>query len=337
MTELRARAAVSILHVELTVSNSLTLVAAWFVLFAPKEAVEKTLKETIPDLLLRQRLKLLDTPTGMNVPAGLHPVIISAGSIDDVRQGNFQLATKMMTASSMIPYVGIDQSETPYIAPIISYIAGVDATTQGYVSGLIPSIVGKQLPRYRPPINLTCHCEAYLGGQATRIGLFRPLDAPFQEYNDGSKGINVNWAQAPNPATGPGLYSAAFDLKFVDEPDQTSPKYSIGDWKKWLNQPYLQGSIGNLGTPLCVRSTTFLTNSTAQPTFRTGNVTLGPSAGLNPLTAHLQNASPDGLGFYQNVYGFSACGQVVGYGFVIPTGERCGDAAEKVKNTPGAL
>jgi hypothetical protein len=126
------------------------------------------------------------------------------------------------------------------------------------------------------------------------------------------------------------------DFKFNDEPNQASPKYSIDDWKKWLNQAYFLGSVGNLLTPLCIRNTFFFTNSTAQPTYRTGNVTLGPSAGLNPLTAYLQKASPNGVGFYPGVYGFSACAQIVGYGAVVPVGEKCEEAAEKIKNTPGA-
>jgi hypothetical protein len=131
-------------HSKHRASNRLTFAAAWIILFVPKEAVEKTLMETINDLVLRPKLNLLNTPTEMNVPAGHHPVIVSAGTINDVRQGGFQLVTQMMTASSMIPYVGIGDSETPYTAPIISYIAGVDEKTQGYVSGIVPSIVGKQ-------------------------------------------------------------------------------------------------------------------------------------------------------------------------------------------------
>jgi hypothetical protein len=134
---------VSVEHNEHGAISRLILATAWFILFVPKKAVENTLKETIPSLILRSRLKLLNTPPEMDVPVDHHPVIVNAGTINDVRQGKLQLVTQMMTAGSMIPYVGIDKSETPYTAPIISYIAGVDEKTQGYVSGLIPAAVGK--------------------------------------------------------------------------------------------------------------------------------------------------------------------------------------------------
>jgi hypothetical protein len=304
-----------------------------------KDYVEKALRETPAALALGARLKLMDTPTVMDIPTGYHPVIVSAGSLNDVRQGGLQLATRMMTASSMIPYVGIGDSKTPFTAPVISYIAGVDKDTNGYVAGLIPAFVGKQLHGHHSLIQLTCQCEASIGGLPSKVGLFQPLDAPLQEYSDGSKGINSKWAQAPSPPSGPSLISEANDFKFVDEPNQASPKYSIDDWKNWLNQPYVQGGLGNLPvvTPRCVRNTFFFTNSTTQPTYRTGNVTLGPSAGTEPLTAYLQKGSPDGKGFYKTMYGLSACAQVVGYGGVIPMGENCEEAAGRVKNTPGAV
>jgi hypothetical protein len=108
-------------------------------------------------------------------------------------------------------------------------------------------------------------------------------------------------------------------------------------WKSMLNQPLMLGSIGSLLAPKCQRNTQFFNNSTAQPTFRSGNVTLGPSAGVDVLSATLQKASPDGSGFYQKVYGFTACAQTVGYGAVVPLGEDCEVAARAVKNTPGAL
>ena len=109
-------------------------------------------------------------------------------------------------------------------------------------------------------------------------------------------------------------------------------------WKRLLNQPLILGNVGGLLSPRCQRNTLFFTNSTAQPTFRSGNVTLGPSAGVDFVSAVLQKASPDGSGFYQSVYGLSACAQTVGYGSpVVPLGEDCEKAASAVTNTPGAL
>jgi hypothetical protein len=249
----------------------------------------------------------------------MHPVVAVAGSNNDVRQGEAQLATGLMTASTMIPYVAIGASSTPLIAPLVSYLAGLDEKSRGFVAGLLPSVV------------------ATGGGLLTRIGAFIPLNEPYQTNGDGSKTINSKWAKLPNPITGPGLYSEAVDAKFVSQPDQASPRYSLSAWKRILNQPYILGSIGSLISPKCQRNTNFFTNSTAQPTFRSGNVTLGPSAGANPLTAVLQEGSPDGSGFYQGVFGFSACAQLVGYGAVVPLGEDCEAAARAVQNTPGAL
>ncbi|OAG26200.1 hypothetical protein CC77DRAFT_30090 [Alternaria alternata] len=299
--------------------RTMSTISSWFLVPVPKDAVKKALKESFSSLVNLQGLNLLPLPAELNFPAGMHPVIVNAGANTDIRQGGLQLATGLMTASSMIPYVGIGNSQTPLNAPLVSLLAGVDPVTQGYVFGLIPSLV------------------ATIGGLLTRIGAFLPLNAPLQTYSDGSFGINSKWAQLPNSLSGPGLYAEAIDLKFVSEPNQAMPRYSLDMWKSMLNQPLILGSVGSLLTPKCQRNTQFFNNATAQPTFRSGNVTLGPSAGVDVLAATLQKASPDGSGFYQKVYGFTACAQTVGYGAVIPLGEDCEEAAQAVKNTPGAL
>jgi hypothetical protein len=134
------------MHVERKADSKLTYVAAWFILSVRKDYVEKALRETIAAIALGARLQLQDTPTELNIPTGYHPVIVSAGSLNDVRQGGLQLATSMMSASSLIPYAGIDKSKTPFTVPVISYIAGVDQQTNGYVAGLIPAAVGKRSP-----------------------------------------------------------------------------------------------------------------------------------------------------------------------------------------------
>jgi len=291
----------------------------WFLVPVPQADVKKALQQSFPSLFNLRGLNLLPVPAELNMPAGMHPVVVVAGMNNDIRQGGLQLATGLMTASSQIPYIGIGDSQTPLNAPLVSYLAGVDDLTQGYVAGLVPSLV------------------ATVGGLLTRIGAFIPGKAPFQSYSDGSLGINSKWAQAPNPASGPGLYSEAIDLKFVSEPNQAAPRYSLATWKKILNQPLITGNLVTLLAPKCQRNVVFFTNSTAQPTFRTGNVTLGPSAGADVFTAVLQKASPDGSGFYQGAAGFSACGQTVGYGAVVPLGENCDDAARAIANTPGAF
>ncbi|KAA8617815.1 hypothetical protein PtrSN002B_007489 [Pyrenophora tritici-repentis] len=300
--------------------RTMTATLSWFVVPVPKEDIMKALRESIPNLVTLQGLNLLPIPEELDFPVGMHPVLVSAGMNGDIRQGGFQLATGLMVATSMIPYVGIGSSNTPFNAPLVSYLAGVDEVTQGYVFGLIPSVV------------------ATIGGLLTRVGAFIPMKAPLQAYSDGSLGINSKWAQAPNPVTGPGLYSEAIDLKFVSEPNQASPRYSLSIWKRLINQPLILGNLDSVFSTKCQRNTVFFTNSTAQPTYRSGNVTLGPSAGASVFSAVLQKASPDGSGFYQSVYGLSACAQTVGYGSpVVPLGEDCEKAATAVSNTPGAL
>lgn len=85
----------------------------------------------------------MPVPAELNMPAGMHPVVVVGGMNNDIRQGGLQLATGLMTASSQIPYIGIGDSQTPLNAPLVSYLAGVDDLTQGYVAGLVPSLVGK--------------------------------------------------------------------------------------------------------------------------------------------------------------------------------------------------
>ena len=121
----------------------LTCAAGWFLVPVPKDAVKKALKESFPSLVNLQGLNLLPLPAGLNFPDGMHPVIVNAGANTDIRQGGLQLATGLMTASSMIPYIGIGSSKTPLNAPLVSYLAGVDEVTQGFVFGLVPSLVGK--------------------------------------------------------------------------------------------------------------------------------------------------------------------------------------------------
>jgi hypothetical protein len=110
----------------------------------PKEDVKKALQQAFPALFNLRGLNLLPLPAELNFPAGMHPVVGSAGMTNDIRQDGFQIATGLMFAGSMIPYVGIGTSQTPLGVPLVSYIGGVDDVTQGYVAGLIPALVGKQ-------------------------------------------------------------------------------------------------------------------------------------------------------------------------------------------------
>jgi hypothetical protein len=119
------------------------IAGGWFLVPVPKDAVRKALKESFPNLVNLKGLNLLSLPAELNFPTDMHPVIVSAGANTDIRQAGLQLATGLMTASSMIPYIGVGSSETPLNAPLVSYLAGVDEVTQGFVFGLVPSIVGE--------------------------------------------------------------------------------------------------------------------------------------------------------------------------------------------------
>ena len=109
----------------------------------PKDQVKKAVQESFPTLFNLRGLNLLPLPAELNFPAGMHPVMVTVGSANDVRQDGLQLATGLMLATTMVPYIGIGDSQTPLNIPLISYIAGIDTITQSYVQGLIPSVVGK--------------------------------------------------------------------------------------------------------------------------------------------------------------------------------------------------
>ena len=111
----------------------------------PKEDVKKAVQESFPTLFNLKGLNLLPLPADLNFPAGMHPVMVTVGSANDVRQDGLQLATGLMLATTMIPYIGIGDSQTPLNIPLISYIAGIDTITQSYVQGLIPSVVGQYI------------------------------------------------------------------------------------------------------------------------------------------------------------------------------------------------
>jgi hypothetical protein len=123
--------------------------------------------------------------------------------------------------------------------------------------------------------------------------------------------------------------------------DESTPRYSVKQVLEMMNQPYILNTPFRIvlsalhntpgGIMTCMRNTYFLTNKTAQVQPRFGNVTLGPSAvrfrtGFFPGT--LQEASPDQVGNYMGVHGFSGCVQLVGYDIV--GGQDCEAAAKAI-------
>jgi hypothetical protein len=141
-----------------------------------------------------------------------------------------------------------------------------------------------------------------------------------------------------NPISGPGVYPAVVDMEFKNE---SMPRYSLKQILDMMNQPNILNTPFNTmlsvpsGLPgrimTCMWNTYYFTNKTAQVQPRSGKVTLGPSAaGLRTdfFQGALQKASPDKVGSYFGVHGFSGCAQPVGYNTV--GGQECEAAAKDV-------
>ncbi|KAH7076208.1 hypothetical protein FB567DRAFT_504217 [Paraphoma chrysanthemicola] len=297
-------------------SRTMTSNSTWFILPIRKSDVQKAIDETIDPLskLFRQ-LRLLDVPKEYKMISDFHPVIVTAGYMADIRQTVLQLDRPLTGSAVMVPFVGIPRSDTPFIRPITSYLAGSGADGDrfwAYLAAIVPAKVA-----------------TFLGGIPTRVGAFIPENAAYKYDATGPDGPiyskNSKWAVFPNLLSGPGIYEEAVDMHFSPEPTE---KYPIGLLKKAINQPYL------LNFPLsfrCQRNTYFLNNATAEIQFRSGNVTLGPAASANILAKTLMKASQDGVGNYFGVHGFSVCAQLVGYDTV--GGQECEQAARDVDPT----
>jgi hypothetical protein len=281
--------------------------------------VQKAIDETIDPLsVLFRQLRLLPVPAGYGIAKGYHPVLVASGYMADIRQTFLQLDRPLLGSSTIVPFVGMPGSDTPFNRPITSYLAGSGKDGDrfwAYLAALVPSAVA-----------------SFLGGIPTKVGSFIPEDAAYR-LDAILAGIgplysmNSKWATFANPVSGPGIYKEAVDMHFSSAP---VPRYPIGLFKKAINQPYL------LNFPLsfrCQRNTYFFNNATAGVQFRSGNVTLGPAASANDLAATLMKASPDGVGNYFDVHGFSGCAQLVGYDTL--NGQECEQASRDVD--PAAL
>ncbi|KAH7063835.1 hypothetical protein BKA63DRAFT_586884 [Paraphoma chrysanthemicola] len=291
-------------------SRTMTSNSTWFILPVRKSDVQTAIDETTDPLskLFRQ-LRLLVVPEEYQMGSDFHPVLVSAGYMADIRQSVLQLDRPLTGASVMVPFVGIPKSDTPFIRPITTYIAG--SGTDGdrfwaYLAALVPAKVA-----------------TFVGAIPTRVGAFIPENAAYKYDITGPDGPiyskNSKWAVFPNLLSGPGIYEETVDMHFISEPKE---RYSIKLLKQAINQPYL------LNFPLsfrCQRNTYFFDNATSKYEFRSGNVTLGPAASANVLAKTLMKASPDGVGNYYNVHGFSGCAQLVGYDTA--GGQECEQAA----------
>lgn len=238
-----------------------------------------------------EELTLLDLPSTVDFPEGMHPIVATNGLDADIRLSALQISGPLLSSSTIVPFVSYNGSKTPLSAPLNSYIGGEDKTTLDKLrlAGVVPAVV-----------------STLIGGTSLRLGDFLPSNAAYQSDGSGLFSANSKWTIAPNPVSGPGVYVEAVDAAFLTAPQ---PRYSLDFLSSIINQPtILKGAM----TGMCQLNNYILHGGTAQVHFRSGNVTLGPAAsGAGIISGVLQ-------GKYTDVHGFSACAQSVGY-----TAQKC--------------
>lgn len=186
--------------------------------------VQKAIDETTDPLsVLFCQLRLLPVSAEYGIAKGYHPVLVASGYMADIRQTFLQLDRPLLGSSTIVPFVGIPGSDTPFNRPITSYLAGSGKDGDrfwAYLAALVPSAVA-----------------SFLGGIPTKIGSFIPEDAAYK-LDAILAGIgplysmNSKWATFANPVSGPGIYKEAVDMHFhrhqyLDIPWGFSRKRSI--------------------------------------------------------------------------------------------------------------
>lgn len=296
------------------------IVLAFMVVPINKNAVQQAVNEAyaaIPD-----KPQLQDIPADFGFAADMHPVLVGISLQNDVRQSDLALSGPLRGSSALVPFTSRRGDSTSYIAHLISYVASGDPSKDPLLGGAVPAVA-----------------STTLGGLPIGIAEFTPRHEAYQ--SDGTSGgedlysTSVKWAALPNQISGPGIYPAAYDMHFTTQTG--TPRHSLPQLKAMINQPFILNAPFNiLGTKSCQRNTYYLNNATAEVEFRTGNVTFGKSASKPGVIVSdtLQKASPDGVGNYYGVEGFSACTQLVGYNPV--GGEDCAQAEADYERDGGA-
>ena len=227
----------------------------------------------------------------------MHPVLVSNGFLDDIRQTDLQLKSPLLGSAVTVPYVGKGSRSTPLSAPIVWYLVGTDEETKKYLYALAPNLVST------------------LFGLPTRLGEYAPDDAAYAvdtTLADGTKifASNSAWAAVPNFITGPGVYTENVDMRFNTlSTSETMPRYDATMLKKMINQPFLLDLPSEFR---CQRNTSYFNNASAEVTYRMGNVTMGDASTPSTLGT-FKKASQDGYGHFDGVQGFAACAQMVGH------------------------
>ena len=221
----------------------------------------------------------------------MHPVLTTHGYDANIRLSTLQIDGPLLASSAMIPFVSFNKAKTPLLAPLNGYIGGANENTLKALglAGLVPALV-----------------STLVGGIVLRLGNSLPPNAAYQSDGSGGFFANSKWVVAPNPISGPGVYPEAMDTAFKNA---SEPRYSFDFWNSVVNQPVILKGV-MIGQ--CQQNSFFFNDSTAAVQFRAGNVTLGPAAsGAGLLKGVLQ-------GKYEDVHGFSACAQNVGF-----TAQKC--------------
>jgi hypothetical protein len=264
-----------------------------------------------------QKPTLLPLPSTLNFPEGKHPVVVALGINNDIRQSALQIDGPLRQSSTIVPFVGRGTGNTPFNAPLITYLGGTDASLNSYLAAVVPALV-----------------STTVGGVPGAVGGFVPTNDAYQSDGVGPDGKPLfssasKFVLLPNEVSGPGIYPEAVDQHFSPE---ARPRYTLQQLKQMINQPFILNSPYNaLAITTCQRNTYYFNNATTQVQFRSGNVTFGTAAGgPNALPSTLQKASDDGAGDYFDVHGFSACAQQVGYNTV--GGQECEAAARAVNS-----
>jgi hypothetical protein len=287
-----------------------------------KAAVQKAINEAYYGLLSRKPT-LLNISSSYNFPKDTHPVAVSCGLNNDIKQTFLRIDGPLRQCSILVPWTSTGNSQSPFNAPLVTYISGTSASYNTYLAGVIPGGV-----------------STALGGILALVGAFIPRDSAFQ-YDGTTSGPDddsklalysskVDWAPLPNVVSGPGVYPAAVAMHFSPE---ANPRHTLGQMREMVNQPFILGPPYNLvpsEKPVCQRNTYYFDNDTAQVQYRSGRVTFGAAGnGVGVVSGTLEKASMDGSGDYEDVHGFGACLQLVGYGTI--GGQDCEEAARDVR------
>lgn len=228
----------------------------------------------------------------LSLPPGMHPLIVQAGYLNDIRMTPLNLVPlqidSLMQGSLIVPYLDVTKDgKTPINAPVNFYIGG----TGNQLEAIVPSAASALSP---------------VEGTTIFPALFEPDTATAQPLPNGLYSQQVKPFLVPNPVSGPGVTASAFDILYALT--QMSP-YTQRTFHALLNNPQL------LNTGKCQRNTVYFNESFADPKMAVGKVTL-----YSQLLGATPPASIQGL--YENVYCYQANGQLVS-----GVGEECAAAA----------